>query len=109
MINLIKGQKLFSVTHTHTTAAKAEQAAPGAGKRILITDIIVSSDKAGSIVTVKEDSGGGSEATLFQLQIGANHLPIPLNSPIVATANLKVAVEIDGTSICKANLVGIVV
>ena len=103
-----KGTKCFSVTHTHATAAKAEQAAPGAGKRIFITDIAGSSDKAGSIILVKVDSGGGGDATLWQVQVGAGNYSHRFETPLIATTNKKASVEIDGTSACKANISGFI-
>lgn len=102
------GTKAFSVTHTHATAAKAEQAAPGAGKRLFITDIIGSSDKAGAILLVKEDSGGAGDATKLQLQVNAGNFSHHFNTPIIITANKKASVEIDGTTVCKANIVGFI-
>jgi len=59
--------KKFSVTHTHASAAAATQAAPGAGKRILITDIIGSSDKPDAQIKIIEDTAG-TPVTKFQAQ-----------------------------------------
>jgi len=109
MIKVFKGKKCFSVTHSHATAAKAEQAAPGTGKRIFVTDIAASSDKAGSVLLVKEDSGGAGETVLFQVQVGEGSFSHSFETPLIATANKKVSVEIDGTSACKANLAGFVI
>ena len=95
----------FSATHTHATAAKATKAAPGAGKRILINDIAGSSDKAGAIIKIIEDTAG-TPVTKFQLQVGAGNFAHSFKTPIQITANKSGGVEIDGTAACKANIVG---
>ncbi len=97
--------KKFSVTATHTTAAAATQAAPGTGNRILVTDIIGSSDKDGSIIKIIEDTAG-TPVTKFQLQVGAGNFAYSFKTPIQIAANKSAGVEIDGTSICKANIAG---
>lgn len=96
------GKKCFSGTHTHATAAKIEQATPSAG-RIFITDIAGSSDKAGSILLVK---AGGT--TIFQIQVGAAFFAHRFEVPLICDASKNATVEIDGTSACKANIVGFV-
>ena len=103
-----KGTKTFSVTHTHATAAKAEQAAPGAGKRLFVTDIAGSTDKDAAILLVKEDSGGAGDATLFQLQVKGTLFSHRFETPLIVTANKKASVEIDGTTACKANISGFI-
>lgn len=95
----------FSVTHTHATAAKATQAAPGAGKRLLVTDIAGSSDKAGSLIKIIEDTAG-TPVTKFQIQVGAGNFVHTFKTPIQITANKSGGVEIDGTAACKANVAG---
>lgn len=100
----IPGTK-FSVTATHATAAAATQAAPGAGKRILVTDIAGSSDKAGSIIKVIEDTAG-TPATKWEIQVGAGNFKQTFKTPIQITANKSGGVEIDGTAACKANIAG---
>lgn len=95
----------FSATHTHATAAKATQAAPGAGKRLLITDIVGSSDKAGAIIKIVEDTAG-TPVTRFELQVGAGNFAYSFKTKIQITANKSGGVEIDGTAACKANIAG---
>ena len=97
----------FSATATHATAAAATQAAPGAGKRLIVTGFAASSDKAGSIVLLVEDVGG-TPVTKFQLQIGAGHVEHKFGTPIVITANKSATISIDGTSVCKANINGVI-
>ena len=90
----------FSETATHATAAVASHAAV-AGKTYYVTDIAVSSDKAGAICLVKQGT-----TTIFQLQIGASFFAKTFEVPLKATTGALVSVEIDGTSACKANLSG---
>ena len=104
----MQGTKKFSVTHTHASAAKAEQAAPGASKRLFITDIAGSSDKSASILLVKVDSGGAGDATLFQTQVGVGNFSHRFETSLIATANKKASVEIDGTAACMANIGGFI-
>jgi len=101
------GTKKFSVTHTHATAAKAEEAAPGAGKRIFVTDIAGSSDKAASVLEVVQDSGG-TAVVKFQSQVGIGHFEKSFGTPLIITANKKASVEIDGTAACMANIGGFI-
>ncbi len=100
----IPGTK-FSVTATHATAAAATKAAPGAGKRIFVTDISGSSDKAASILKIVEDTAG-TPVTKWEIQVGAGNYSHTFKTPIQITANKSVGVEIDGTSVCKANIAG---
>ena len=99
------GTNKFSVTATHATAAAATQAAPGAGKRLLINDIAGSSDKAGSILKIVEDTAG-TPVTKFQIQVGVGNFSHTFKNPIQITVNKSAGVEIDGTAACKANISG---
>ena len=100
-------KKKFSVTHTHATAAVATQAAPGAGKRLIVTGFIASSDKSGAIMLLIEDTAG-TPVTKLQVQVGASFLAHKLATPIVITANKSASIEIDGTAACKANILGVI-
>lgn len=100
----------FSVTHTHASAAAATKAAPGAGKRILITDIIGSSDKPDAQIKIIEDTGG-TPVTKFQAQfrVDATYNGVfsyQFKTPIQITANKSASVEVDGTAVCCANIAG---
>ena len=102
----IHGKKLYSVTHTDATAAKAAQGTPSsATARIVITDIAGSSDKNGAILTVK---CGGTDG--FQIQLAGSATPQAFShsfeTPIVCDASENATVEVDGTALCKANIVG---
>ena len=97
----------FSKTHTHATAAVATQAAPGAGKRNIVTGFLASSDKAASIMTLVEDTAG-TPVVKLQLQVGVGLIAHKLSTPIVFTANKSASIEIDGTAACKANILGVI-
>lgn len=90
----------FSETATHATAAVASHAASGT-KAYHITDIAVSSDKAGAICLVKQGT-----TTIFQLQVGAGNFAKSFMVPLRGAPGALVSVEIDGTSACKANISG---
>ena len=95
----------FSVTATHATAAVASKAA-AASTKYFITDIAVSSDKAGAICLVKQGT-----TTLWQMQVGTTAAGLQtyahvFSTPLEAAVNALVSVEIDGTSACKANISG---
>ena len=108
----MQGTKKFSVTHTHATAAKAEQATPGADKRLFITDIVGSSDKPDAQIKIIQDSGG-TPVTKFQSQFrvdGTNNgiFAYQFKTPIIIDANKKASVEVDGTAVCCANMAGFI-
>lgn len=90
----------FSETATHATAAVASHTGV-AGKAFHITDIAVSSDKAGAICLVKQGT-----TTIFQLQVGASMFTKSFAVPLRGAVGALVSVEIDGTSACKANISG---
>lgn len=99
----------FSVTHTHATAAAATKAAPGAGKRILITDIAGSSDKSPCLLQVIEDAAG-SPVIKWAIQIAVvPNYTHTFKTPLEITANKSATVSIDGTALCKANIAGKVI
>jgi len=95
----------FVVTHTHATAASASKAGV-AGKTHYITDISASSDKAGSLLLVKQGT-----TTIWQVQLAATvagnlAYSHTFSSPLKAAAGALVSVSIDGTSVCDANIAG---
>ncbi len=90
----------FSETATHATAAVASHTG-ATGKTFYVTDIAVSSDKAGSICLVKQGT-----TTIFQLQVGATSFSKIFSQPLKGALGALVSVEIDGTSACKANISG---
>lgn len=90
----------FSETATHATAAVASHTGV-AGKTFHVTDIAVSSDKAGAICLVKQGT-----TTIFQLQVGASMFSHSFKQPLRGALGALVSVEIDGTAACKANISG---
>lgn len=101
MYNKIQSGKPFYVTATHATAAVASKAAV-ATKTHVVTGYVVSSDKAGAIVLVKDDT-----TVIWQAQVGAGVHGYTFPVPLFGAKGNLVSVEIDGTSACKANLVGV--
>jgi len=90
----------FFETATHATAAVASHASV-AGKTYFITDIAVSSDKAGALLLVKHGT-----TVIWQMQIGASFFAYKFSVPLKGATGALVSVEIDGTSACKANIAG---
>jgi hypothetical protein len=90
----------FSATATHATAAVASNAAV-TEKTHYITNVSVSSDKAGAILLIKQGT-----TTIWQLQVGASKESIVFPSPLKGALSALVSAEIDGTSACKANIAG---
>lgn len=96
----IDNGQAFSETATHATAAVAIHAA-ASGKTYYITGVAVSSDKAGAILLIKQGT-----TTIFQLQVGATHFNMNFKPFLKGASGALVSAEIDGTSACKANIVG---
>lgn len=90
----------FHVTHSNATAASASQAAEASSIHI-ITDVIASSDKSGAIILVKDGA-----TVVMQAQVGAGNFSHHFETPIICTKGAAATVEIDGTSACKANILG---
>ena len=101
MLNKNQSGDCWSVTATHATAAVATKDA-ATGKTHFITHVSASSDKAGSILTVKQGT-----TTVWQLKIGASMIDLDFSSsPIKAASNALVSADIDGTSRADVNLAG---
>lgn len=101
----IEHGKPFSETTTHATSAVASHSAVS-GKTYYITDIAGSSDKAGSLLLVKQGT-----TTVFQIQLattaaGINAFSHSFRVPIRGASGALVSVTVDGTSVCNANIVG---
>lgn len=104
----LPGSKKFSQTGDGTTSATATEGTPTA-QRIYITDLVVSSDKAGAILTVKQ--GGSSTPFSVQLPTGQGtptSMVISLQVPIIIDADNNAVAEVDGTSVCRVNMNGYV-
>jgi len=93
----------FVETATHATEAVASKTA-AAGKRHIITGFCASSDKAGSIVLVKDGA-----TTIYQAQVDAGHIEKTFLHGIPCSTNSAASVTIDGTAACKANIEGFTV
>ena len=97
---LDSGTRVYA-TATDATAATATIAAV-AGQKIYITDVIASSDKAGSIMLVKDGT-----TTIWQVQVGVGNFSHHFETPLVTTAGASASVSIDSTSAGKANIAGV--
>ena len=93
----------FSVTATHATAAVASNAGVN-GKKHFISHVSVSSDKAGSIMLIKQGT-----TVLWQVQVGASKHEETFSPELEGVSGGLVSVEIDGTSACKANISGVTI
>lgn len=95
----------FSETATHATAAVASHAAV-AGKKYFITDISASSDKAGALLLVKDGTTVIWRSQIATTAAGNNSYEHTFSTPLAGTVGAAVSVEIDGTSVCHANIAG---
>lgn len=105
MLNKAQHGDAFFVTHTHATAASASKAG-ATSKTHYITDISASSDKAGSLLLVKQGT-----TTIWQVQLAATAAGNLAYShsfgvPLKAASGALVSVSIDGTTVCNANIAG---
>lgn len=91
----------IKATATHATAAVASVAAV-VNTQYFLTNASASSDKAGSILLIKDGT-----TVIWQEQVGATFCNLTFDPPIGATLGAQVSVEIDGTAACKANLAGV--
>lgn len=90
----------ITATATHATAAVASVAGI-TGSRHFVTDISASSDKAGSIILVKQGT-----TVIWQDIVGAGSYRMSFITPLASAFGALVSCEIDGTSACKANISG---
>jgi len=90
----------FSITATHATLASASQAGV-TGSKHYITNITVSSDKAGSVGLVKKGT-----TVIWQFVLGAGVHSVPFDTELRGDISSLVSVEIDGTALCTANISG---
>lgn len=89
-----------SATATHATLAVATVTGVSS-RKTRITDISGSSDKAGSIILVKDGT-----TVIWQDIVGAGNYNHNFTTPLQVTAGANCSVEIDGTAACKANVAG---
>ena len=95
----------FSETATHATAAVASHAAV-AGKTYYITDISVSTDKAGALMLVKQGTTVIWRSQVATSAAGTNAYNHSFKVPLKGAAGALVSAEVDGTSVCHANIAG---
>lgn len=95
----------FAVTTTNATSAVASKAAV-ADKTHYITDISGSSDKAGSLLLVKQGTTVIWQVQLATTAAGTNAFNHAFVMPLAASQNALVSVTVDGTAACYANIAG---
>ena len=95
----------FSVTATHATSAVASQT--GVANSVhYVTDISGSSDKAGSLLLVKQGTTIIWQVQLATTAAGNNSFSHTFETPLTAAQGALVSVTVDGTSACYANIAG---
>ena len=95
----------FAVTATHATAAVATKDAITNGTHY-ITDISASSDKAGALLLVKQGTTVIWRSQVATTAAGNNSYEHTFATPLRAVTGALVSCEIDGTSVCHANIAG---
>lgn len=85
-------------THTNGTAATATVTGV-AGTVSFICDVSASSDKAGSVILVKDGT-----TVIWQSQVGAGHYEKSFEPPLACTSGADATVTIDSTSAGYANI-----
>lgn len=101
MSNVRQHGTAVHATATHGTAATAQIAAV-TGKTIYITEVSCSSDKAGSILLIKDGT-----TTIWQEQVGATFCNLRFDPPLACTQGALAEASIDSTSAGKANINGV--
>lgn len=95
----------FSATATHATSAVATKTG-AAGVTYYITDISGSSDKAGSLLLVKQGTTVIWQVQLATTAAGINAFEHTFASPIPGVAGGDVSITVDGTAACYSNIAG---
>ena len=103
-ITTIKGTPVNTYA-THATSAVATIAGV-TGAINYITDIAGSSDKAGSLLLVKQGTTIVWAVQLATTAAGINAFNHSFASPIPSDSGASISVTVDGTSVCKANIAG---
>ena len=96
---------IFSETTTHATSAVASHAGV-AGKSFYVTDIAGSSDKAGSLLLVKQGTTVIWQVQLATTAVGTNAFNHSFKVPLKGASGALVSVTVDGTSVANANIAG---
>lgn len=71
-----------------------------------ITDVAGSSDKAGSLLLVKQGTTVVWQVQLATTAAGINAFSHQFASPILAASGASISVTVDGTAACYANIGG---
>ena len=95
----------FAATATNATSAVASQGAV-AGVTYYVTDIAGSSDKAGSLILVKDGTTVIWQSQLAATAAGNLSFSQSFQTPLKATTGNLVSVTVDGTSACYSNIAG---
>jgi len=98
MLNPKLNARPLSYTATHATLAVATTVAD-TKLRPIISTVSVSSDKAGSVLLIKD-----GVTTIWQTQVGVGQLTFNFPEGLYGTLGNIISVEIDGTALCKANM-----
>lgn len=93
----------FYETATHATSAVASHTGV-AGSTHYVTDISGSSDKATSVLLVKDGT-----TTIWQVIVGVGNFTHSFKEPLRATSGALVSVTVDGTAAATANIAGFTV
>lgn len=101
MDNRLQHGKGWSATVTHATASKVTQTAV-AGRTFILSELSVTSDKAGSIILVKDGT-----TVIWQLGLGVATFSKVFQKPLVATKGALLSVEVDSTSVSEVNAQGV--
>lgn len=101
MDNRLQNGKPWSGTDSDGTNPIVTQAAV-VGRSFLLSELSCSSDKAGAIILVKDGT-----TVIWQLVIGATAFSKVFQKPLRATQGALLSVEVDSTSVGKANAQGV--
>ena len=95
----------ITATASHATLASASVAAV-AGTKYYITDVSASSDKAGALMLVKQGTTIIWRTQVASTAAGMNSYNHTFSQPLEGAVGALVSCEIDGTSVCHANIAG---
>ena len=95
----------FQVTATHATSAVASKTG-ATNTKYYITNIAGSSDKAGSLLLVKDGTTVIWQVQLATTAAGINAFEQAFTQPLECTTGNLASVTVDGTSACYANILG---
>ena len=97
--------QLITATTTHATAAVASVTGVS-GLKYYITDVSASTDKAGALVLIKQGTTVIWRSQIAATAAGALVYEHTFSQPLEAAVGALVSCEVDGTSVCNANIAG---